>query len=104
MQSPPPTPFHQPWLNAGCVSSRHPGNRALLARGTHLPETVAVQVAKRRERAQEEQHKVERGVAGRVCQVLLPEDRSRQGEPSRLRPFDLSYILSRSRCCSPGTD
>lgn len=60
-------------------------------------------MAERRERAQEEQHKVERGVVGRVCQVLLPEDRSRQGEPSRLLPFDLSYtFLSRSRSCSPG--
>lgn len=60
-------------------------------------------MAERRERAQEEQHKIERGVAGRVCQVLLPEDRSRQGKPSRLLPFDLSYaFLSRSRSCSPG--
>lgn len=52
----------------------------MLARGPHLPQTFAVQVAQRRERAQEEQHKAERSVAGRVCQVLLPEDRSRQGE------------------------
>lgn len=50
-------------------------------------------MAERRERAQEEQHKVERGVARRVCQVLLPEDRSRQGEPSRL--LSLSTFLTR---------
>lgn len=59
---------------------RYPGNRAVLARGSHLQETFALQVAQRRERAQEEQHKAERSVAGRVCQVLLSEDRSRQGE------------------------
>ena len=64
----------------------------MLARGPHLPEAFAVQVAQRRERAQEEQHKAERSVAGRVRQVLLPEDRSRQGEhscysASLFRPF-----------------
>lgn len=59
---------------------RHPGNRAMLARGSHLQETFALQVAQRRERAQEEQHKAERSVAGRVRQVLLSEDRSRQSE------------------------
>lgn len=58
---------------------RHPGNRAVLARGSHLQKTFALQVAQRRERAQEEQHKAERSVAGRVRQVLLSEDRSRQG-------------------------
>lgn len=52
----------------------------MLARGPHLQETFALQVAQRRERAQEEQHKAERSVAGRVRQVLLSEDRSRQGE------------------------
>jgi len=52
----------------------------VLARGSHLQETFALQVAQRRERAQEEQHKAERSVAGRVRQVLLSEDRSRQGE------------------------
>lgn len=43
---------------------RHPGNRAVLARGSHLQETLALQVAQRRKRAQEEQHKAERSVAG----------------------------------------
>lgn len=59
---------------------RYSGNRALLARGSHLQKALAVQVAHRRERAQEEQHKAERSVVGRVRQVLLSENRSRQGE------------------------
>lgn len=74
----------------------------MLARGPHLPETFAVQVAQRRERAQEEQHKAERSVAGRVRQVLLPEDRSRQGEHKLLSlalstsPGPISILLSLS--------
>lgn len=43
---------------------RHPRNRAVLARGSHLQETFSLQVAQWRERAQEEQHKAERSVAG----------------------------------------
>lgn len=79
----------------------------MLARGPHLPQTFAVQVAQRRERAQEEQHKAERSVAGRVCQVLLPEDRSRQGEhllpslafPTSLAPISILFRLSDGLPC-----
>ena len=59
---------------------RYSGDRALLARRSHLQKAFTVQVAQWRERAQEEQYKTERSVVGRVCQVLLSEDRSRQSE------------------------
>lgn len=74
----------------------------MLARGSHLQETFALQVAQRRERAQEEQHKTERSVAGRIRQVLLSEDRSRQGEYLHRRMHNFPFIYDLLCKCNGG--
>lgn len=60
----------------------HPGDRAVLPRGPHLPQALPLQVALGSQRSQEELHPPGRGLARRVQEVLLREDRLR---PGRLR-------------------
>lgn len=45
---------------------RNVGDSAVFARGSHIPEEVAVQMAVGRERAEEELHSTGRGVDGRL--------------------------------------
>lgn len=50
---------------------RHPGDRPLFTRRSHLQEEVALQVALRRQRPQAKFHPSGRGLARRVQEVLL---------------------------------
>lgn len=68
----------------------HAGNSALLTCGAYIPETVPLQVAIGGERVEAQLGAVGGSVAGRLRQVLLPEDRQRQG---RLRRRGLEAIL-----------
>lgn len=59
---------------------RHLGDRALLARGPHLPQAQPLQVADGGERAEEELGAAGGSLAGRLQEVLLREDRERTGK------------------------
>lgn len=51
------------------------GNSAVFARRSYIQKEIAVQVANRRQRFEEELHPSSRSVDGRLRQVLLRKDR-----------------------------
>ncbi len=68
-----------PFLSLDVDVWRHTGNHSLQSRRSHFPQTLAVQVAQRRQRPQAQQCQIGRGLVGRVLGVLLPTYRSWSG-------------------------
>ena len=63
------------------------GDHTVQPRRPHLPQTVAVQVAQRRQRPQAQQRPSGRSLARRVFRILLPAHRQRSGKTNSRNYF-----------------